>query len=261
MKNTIRNIAAGIILLIVSVSCKDKDLIPKDTMADIYYDIYMTDATISGNWNMKKMADTLKVYEPIFNKYGYTYEDFQKSTDKYLLRPDKFKKIFEATQAKLEKRKIYLETILEADGKRFTEWSLADSLDLFTMEGVHSSNIYRVLKIFFFQPDTTVSVSPVPDTVLTRHIATPLCLFTDSAYRSDSKVRFHEITGIQYDVKKILEAKAEKEKEVEEETGATIRKNNHTGISKDSNVQHRPPVINHNVWNTNPQKQSRKNTK
>ena len=102
-------------------SCRDrKDIIPKGTMSKIYYDIYMTDEAVDANYGLRRieavdanyglrrMADTMRIYEPIFNKYGYTTEDYNRSVNFYLERPDKFEDVFEDTKTMLEKRKAEL---------------------------------------------------------------------------------------------------------------------------------------------------------
>ena len=64
---TVLSLAAAAIM---AQSCRNRDLIPEDVMARIYYDMYMTDQGIKGNRHFDRLSDTLKVYEPIFNRYG-----------------------------------------------------------------------------------------------------------------------------------------------------------------------------------------------
>ena len=123
MSRHIPNIRYLLIILTAALvclpSCRDrKDIIPKGTMSKIYYDIYMTDEAVDVNYGLRKMADTMRIYEPIFNKYGYTTEDYNRSVSFYLERPDKFESVFEDTKTMLEKRKAQLNAILEAEGKR-----------------------------------------------------------------------------------------------------------------------------------------------
>ena len=117
MSRHIPNIRYLLIILTAALvclpSCRDrKDIIPKGTMSKIYYDIYMTDEAVDVNYGLRKMADTMRIYEPIFNKYGYTTEDYNRSVSFYLERPDKFESVFEDTKTMLEKRKAQLNAIL-----------------------------------------------------------------------------------------------------------------------------------------------------
>ena len=187
-------------------SCTDKkNVIPKDTMSHIYYDIYMTDEAMDANYSLKRMADTMKIYEPIFNKYGYTTEDYNRSVNFYLERPDRFEDIFENTKNMLEKRKAELNAILEAEGKRPRLWSLVDSLELYTSEGVHAGMIYKYMRMMFFKPDSTVPMSPVIDSTFLERPTNQILIFSDSALNADKNFTFYSTLGFMNEVNRLLE--------------------------------------------------------
>ena len=54
------------------VSCTQKRIIPDDTLADIFHDAFVVNAYIGEE---RVNLDSLQIYEPIFNRYGYTSED------------------------------------------------------------------------------------------------------------------------------------------------------------------------------------------
>lgn len=176
-------------------SCRHRDIIPKDDMSRIYYDIYMTDQAVKDKREFSRMTDTLLVYEPIFNKYGYTAEDYRRSVDHYLLKPEKFEDIFQETKRMLEKRESQLKLILEAEGKRSRKWTIIDSLEIITADGIHSGMFYKNLRMMFFQADTTVPDSPVPDTAFMLRPQNPFLIFSDSAIMSDYGFAFYETPG------------------------------------------------------------------
>lgn len=193
------------VLLCLS-SCRDrKDIIPKGTMSKIYYDIYMTDEAVDANYGLRRMADTMRIYEPIFNKYGYTTEDYNRSVNFYLGRPDKFEDVFEDTKTMLEKRKAELNAILEAEGKRPRLWSLVDSLELYTSEGVHASMAYKCMRILFFKPDSTIPESPVIDSALMERPVNRFLIFNDSALNADKDFTFYSTPGFMNEVDRLLE--------------------------------------------------------
>lgn len=187
-------------------SCRDrKDIIPKGTMSKIYYDIYMTDEAVDANYGLRRMADTMRIYEPIFNKYGYTTEDYNRSVNFYLERPDKFEDVFEDTKTMLEKRKAELNAVLEAEGKRPRLWSLVDSLELYTSEGVHAGMAYKCMRILFFKPDSTIPESPVIDSALMERPVNRFLIFNDSALNADKDFTFYSTQGFMNEVDRLLE--------------------------------------------------------
>lgn len=193
------------VLLCLS-SCRDrKDIIPKGTMSKIYYDIYMTDEAVDANYGLRRMADTMRIYEPIFNKYGYTTDDYNRSVNFYLERPDKFEDVFEDTKTMLEKRKAELNAILEAEGKRPRLWSLVDSLELYTSEGVHAGMAYKCMRILFFKPDSTIPGSPVIDSAFMERPVNRFLIFNDSALNADKDFTFYSTPGFMNEVDRLLE--------------------------------------------------------
>ena len=174
-------------------------------MSKIYYDIYMTDEAVDVNYGLRKMADTMRIYEPIFNKYGYTTEDYNRSVSFYLERPDKFESVFEDTKTMLEKRKAQLNAILEAEGKRPRLWSLVDSLELYTSEGVHAGMAYKCMRILFFKPDSTIPGSPVIDSAFMERPVNRFLIFNDSALNADKDFTFYSTPGFMNEVDRLLE--------------------------------------------------------
>lgn len=210
MSRNTQNIHFLLIIFTISLlclpSCKDKEgLIPEDTMAQIYYDIYMTDEAVDVNYRLRRMADTMRVYEPIFNKYGYTTDDYNRSVSFYMERPDRFENVFENTKTMLEKRKAELNAILEAEGKRPRLWSLVDSLELYTSEGIHAGMVYKYMRVLFFKPDSTVPRSPVIDSAFIERPVNQFLIFNDSALNADKDFTFHSSLGFMNEVNRMLE--------------------------------------------------------
>ena len=55
----------------------------------------LLDQWIGIEWSNTRVADTSVVYEQIFEKYGYTSNDYRKSVSYYMEDPDRFAKIFD----------------------------------------------------------------------------------------------------------------------------------------------------------------------
>ena len=156
----IKVISTIIAISLLLSSCRDETIIPRNTMSDIYYDIYLTEELIVSDVNNKALRDTTNIYETIFNKYGYTQEDYQKSVSYYMQRPDKFEKVFLRTKKKLEIKKVELERKFIAENKISRHWGFVDSLELFTSDTIQRNEYYRILRILFFEKDSLIPNSP-----------------------------------------------------------------------------------------------------
>ncbi|MFR9567020.1 MAG: DUF4296 domain-containing protein, partial [Rikenellaceae bacterium] len=104
-------------LAIVCSGCVSHTIISDNELTDIFHDAYLVNAYI----NIEKLpVDSLKIYEPIFNKYGYTSDDV-----KYTI--GNFSKRKSARLGDIVERAI---TRLEARGKELDyEVSILDTID------------------------------------------------------------------------------------------------------------------------------------
>lgn len=93
--------------------CKPEGIIPVDAMATVLSEFYLADATIDavdgGTGTQVRGLDSLQVYLPILEKYGYDKEIFRESLSYYLHRPDELQSIFKRTRAQLDDRVAQLE--------------------------------------------------------------------------------------------------------------------------------------------------------
>ena len=179
-----------------AVSCRqERGIIPEDVMSRIYYDMYMTDEAIKSDNRFRRMTDTLLVYEPIFRRYGYTSEDYTRSVGYYLEHTDIYQEIFERTGQMMEKREAELKAILEAESNTPVRWSIIDSLDILTADGIHSPLYYKYMRILFFKPDTALLRSPMPDSAAYGRPQNPFMLFSDSALNAYRNFEFFKTDG------------------------------------------------------------------
>lgn len=94
-------------LLPFLTGCRDYKRINPENLENIYYDMFITDQMILNRNEFREAADTSAVYLTIFKQYGYTAEDFTRTIDYYLTKPDKFKKILTNVKARLEEKEHY----------------------------------------------------------------------------------------------------------------------------------------------------------
>lgn len=107
MKRSFRYVVAVSAVLVLFLSSCGRGrvrVIPRDELAEIYAEMMMTDQWILNTPNVRLIADTSLVYDPILEKYGYDSDDYRKSIDVYMDDPERFAKILKVTGEILEGR-------------------------------------------------------------------------------------------------------------------------------------------------------------
>ena len=132
MKTVVRNTFVALSLALALVSCGRKaKIIPRKDMSKICADMIMADAWLeSQSPELKSAADSSSFYEPIFNKYGYSIDDYLHSVDHYLNDPLRFSKIvLKAKNIIIDRKEEYEQRMNEVQGV-----PVQDSLELFQRE-------------------------------------------------------------------------------------------------------------------------------
>lgn len=112
MERSFRYVAAVSAILVLFLSSCGRGkvrVIPRDELAQIYAEMMVTDQWILNTPNVRLIADTSLVYEPILERYGYDADDYRKSVDVYMDDPERFAKILRETGEILEARVKELE--------------------------------------------------------------------------------------------------------------------------------------------------------
>ena len=143
----------------------------------------LTDQWIMNTPNVRTIADTSLVYEPILEKYGYDADDYRKSVDVYMDDPERFAKIFRETveilsarrdELHAEKERLRHLEQLRMEAEKFrpdTKWEMTkESYDSLVVEMDSSTWVYRFVRIarkdtaFVEVPDTTAVVPEIVKT-------------------------------------------------------------------------------------------------
>ena len=114
MNRVLLHILAAVVLICCVCSCSSRKRISRSEMSDIYADMLIADAWLRSNPDEFVRADTMRFYEPIFNKYGYTTEDFLTSASFYMRDPRRFARILQRSSAKLDAQFRHLDDILRS---------------------------------------------------------------------------------------------------------------------------------------------------
>lgn len=122
-------------------------------MKEIYVEMFVADQRLSSNSQMRRIADTSWVYEPIFRKYGYNSDDYRASIAYYMRDPDRYARILRESGAmveseikRLKKEKIRLES-LEQLKDRAAEFNPER---IYRMTSVRNPGIFREDSLVFF---------------------------------------------------------------------------------------------------------------
>jgi hypothetical protein len=104
MVRFVRIVLAVLVSAICLCSCgREGRVIPKSKLSKIYAEMFLADAwLVSAPMDAKGKADTMAFYEPIFEKYGYTVEDYWASVSYYLQDPDRFSRVLRKSSVMLE---------------------------------------------------------------------------------------------------------------------------------------------------------------
>ena len=79
-----------VLVLLLAAACKGPRVIPKDTLADIYTDMFIADQKVRDLGIPRVQMDTMLVYEAVFEKYGYDTDDYLHTVRYYLKDPERF---------------------------------------------------------------------------------------------------------------------------------------------------------------------------
>ena len=107
-------------IVLVSSGCQPEGIIPRDDMVVLLSEFYKADACIdaaNASYTRAQGLDSLRVYQPIVEQYGYTKEIFRSSVEYYLHHPDDLNKIFKKVTARLKKESVKMSDAYADDGR------------------------------------------------------------------------------------------------------------------------------------------------
>lgn len=120
-------------VMLGTVGCSKKNIIPDDILAEIFHDAFVVNAYI-GEESID--LDSLQVYEPIFNSYGYTANDVVYTVGNFSRRKSaRLGSVVEQAISRLEeeskvyaKKVVILDTIRNVAVRTFTRTVYSDTL-------------------------------------------------------------------------------------------------------------------------------------
>ncbi|MCF0175635.1 MAG: DUF4296 domain-containing protein [Bacteroidales bacterium] len=113
MKRPLAYILVPLLLLVALASCSRHDIIPRRKLSKIYVEMFLRDQWITNRAEQRMRADTTLVYEPVFEKYGYTKNDYLRTQEAYMKDPKRFAKILRKSEEMLDKEVTVLKKLKE----------------------------------------------------------------------------------------------------------------------------------------------------
>ncbi len=91
-------------LALLSLCCCSRKgkVIPRDEMADIYYDMFMADQWLQDHREFRETADTTLFYEALFRRHGYSTADYFQSVKHYMRDPKRYSRMMQGVIDRLE---------------------------------------------------------------------------------------------------------------------------------------------------------------
>lgn len=77
-------LAAALTALLCTGSCRKKGILPKDDVSSIMYEMFVADEYAKKYTQVSKAADSLLLYQHIFDRYGCSLDDYRNSIRYYI---------------------------------------------------------------------------------------------------------------------------------------------------------------------------------
>ena len=165
-KNVLR-LAVALLWASTLAGCKGYKQIPEGTLAEIFRDMYILNAYVDKH-ALRQSLDSIDIYEPVLQSYGYTTKDFKNT-----IVDESKRKSFRLTDI-VDRAIAMLESEQQAVQERVRRIDYIDSLAL----AVSTREIYR--------HDSTITIRSKADS-LNRRLAIPL---TDRRYSGRLEISY-----------------------------------------------------------------------
>lgn len=188
MSKALRHIVAALLLALCLCSCgRDGKVIPKSKFARLYAEMFLADTWLAfAPSETRTKADTMAFYEPIFEKYGYTVEDYWSSVSYYLQDPDRFSRILKKSSELLEAEVDAIRGELESESARNKRRAglIHSVYDIYGVDYDEAVFTDRLL----MQKDSTGKYIPMPFPAETLFLGPRLIVASDTVETPDVEV-------------------------------------------------------------------------
>lgn len=133
MSRTLLHISLAIFAILFVTGCSGRGrVISEAKMKELYVDMFISDQWLRDNIKERSKADTTLFFDPIFERHGVTFEDYERSLDYYLAKPKTFTEIVTSVAEMLQQEADRLDEIanmnlkIQEERKKLGEYKKVD---------------------------------------------------------------------------------------------------------------------------------------
>ena len=97
------HIVALAALLAALCACDRARVIPEQDLIRIYHDMFLADQWVRDNPDRRSAVDTTLLFDPIFRRYGYDFEDYDRTVHYYIDHNEQYVKLLNKVEEQLKK--------------------------------------------------------------------------------------------------------------------------------------------------------------
>ena len=97
------HIVALAALLAALCACDRAQVIPEKDMVRIYHDMFLADQWVRDHPDRRSAVDTSLIFDPIFRRYGYDFEDYDRTVHYYIDHNEQYVKLLTKVSDRLRK--------------------------------------------------------------------------------------------------------------------------------------------------------------
>lgn len=177
-------------LMVLGIGCSGPRVIPDDILIKIFHDAYIANAYME---ECRIRQDSLLIYEPIFQRYGYTMEDLQYTITNFTERKSamlsdimgEVNHMLDAESRREAKRMIVLDTIDNIAKRQYTRTIYADTL--IRVKRLRDSSKLRITIEDIIPADYNISFDYHIDTLDENRNSRIEVMFIDSAGKEKAR--------------------------------------------------------------------------
>ena len=97
------HIVALAALLAALCACNRARVIPENDLIRIYHDMFLADQWVRDNPDRRSAVDTTLLFDPVVRRYGYDFEDYDRTVHYYIDHNEKYVKLLNKVEEQLKK--------------------------------------------------------------------------------------------------------------------------------------------------------------
>lgn len=103
MRRVAHIVVLAMLLAAICACGRRARVIPEDKLLRIYHDMFLADQWVRDHPENRQAVDTSLIFDPIFRRYGYTFEDYDRTVHYYLDHDEKYMKLLTRVGDRLRK--------------------------------------------------------------------------------------------------------------------------------------------------------------